>query len=207
MCMKNVGVIKDVLNKLSLKDFYSVIAAIRGPDYTNLWLLKHIFTARIRYILFGKDIPGATRETPYLLLLDIKNALYDVIYYSQVSNVAYNVLLHYIGHILNGLHALAKYFEFRDKKIFSELNKLWNLCNEIADLIHGVYEQKIKQYFEVARELLKTEKEKKALDEIKERLLKFFKEKGKPVLDTEEEIEEFLHELEVVYADATLDEE
>ena len=207
MCMKKVGVIKDVLDKLSLKDFYSVIAAIRGPDYTNLWSLKHIFTARIRYILFGEDIPGGVRKTPHLHLHDIKNALYDVIYYSQTSRKLYDVLLHFLGHTGEALYILAFFYPGLSEELKQELETLYELCGILAELLHGVYSDRVIEYFKIARKLLETEVEKKALDEMKERIVKWFNGKGKIVLSTDEEVEEFLHELEVVYTDIALDEE
>ena len=77
-------------------DLYNIAAAIRGPDTENE-SLKRIFTARIRYLVFGSNLVVATtREVRRVDLRLIADAVLTI----HVHDC------HYLEHVHNALRSL-----------------------------------------------------------------------------------------------------
>jgi len=77
-------------------DLYNIAAAIRSPDTEND-SLKTIFTARIRYLVFGSDLDVAvTRDDHRVDLSLIANAVLTIRRHDY----------HYLGHVYDALYSL-----------------------------------------------------------------------------------------------------
>ena len=113
-------------NKKSLQDVYVIVSAIRGPDYVFLEPIKHIFTTRLRWLVFREASIGVTRHTRYFsiamgasLIKALKRAKEDMGY-------LYWALDHVITHLFDAFKALSRYID--DDEV----------CNEVGDILEAL---------------------------------------------------------------------
>lgn len=89
------------------RSHYDLLAALRGPDFENAQDVKHILTARLRYLMLTSgdreampeniDFPGDVRTGAVVSKSDLKFAL------DQARNI--KSLGHLLSHLRSGLEA------------------------------------------------------------------------------------------------------
>ena len=202
--MSKEKLLRDILDELGKTGFYNIMCAIRGPDFSRMWAIKHIFTARIRYILFGSDIPGSVRDTPYIDKLEAREALKWVIYYGVRDSDFNDVIVHYLGHVQTALSVLRIYFNSKDPELAEELLKLEKLAHSLMEVLGFMSKVRILEYFNTVIPLLETDEDRKIFEELKKRVAQWFEEKKITEIESEETASEFIDWLEDAYEEILL---
>ena len=136
MVSEKLKMLSELLNN---KDWYDIIAVIRGPDCIEMTHCKEIFTARIRWLAGLRR--GMTRNGPYIDVDLLTLCLSGVREINRMKGFDYH---HWSYHTKLALHSLAL-LNIMKRDEYEFLNNLLNILDDIY--IHGyVTEEKLRTF-------------------------------------------------------------
>jgi len=113
------------------RGIYNIASVVRGPDFDEYEVLKWIFTARIRYWLFGKEMWGISMREEPLSKHDFVN-LVCALHNLKSKGVPWYNLNHYLTHVEDALNTLRGMFGDPSRK--AEIKNLISLSIEIRHI-------------------------------------------------------------------------
>jgi len=114
LCKKKGKPFCELINELDPPEIYTIMTAIRGCDF-SLPIHKRIFTARIRYLVFGHNAWGIIRDEAKLTINKIIGLIFEAFLMSLMNRE--DEYMHYINHICDALNIL------EDSEVFKEEEK------------------------------------------------------------------------------------
>ena len=129
LCGKKGKLFCELTNELDLPEVYTVMTAIRGCDF-EINTHKRVFTARIRYLVFGDIVGGMLREKAELTLNDILGLIFEAFFVGLTYREG--IYDHYIDHVQDALRILRDLMESEETR--NELIWLFDLTVLLRDV-------------------------------------------------------------------------
>ena len=134
----------ELMNELDLPEVYTVMTAMRGCDF-SLPVHKDVFTARIRYLVFGRKVWGIIRDEPELTLNHILGLIFEAFLMNLTNKEG--EYSHYIDHIRGALNVLEDSGVFREEE--KEIQWLCILSTNLKGIGEPYYRDAIKDIREL----------------------------------------------------------
>ena len=119
----------ELIGKLTPSEIYLIMGATRGCDF-SLPIHKKVFTARIRYLVFGGIVGGMVRERAELTLNDILGLIFEAFFIGLTYREG--IYGHYLDHIQDALRILRGLTESKEGR--DELVWLFDLTVLLRDI-------------------------------------------------------------------------
>ena len=143
-----------LMNELDLPEIYTIMTAMRGCDF-SLPIHKDIFTARIRYLIFGRKAWGVVRDEPKLTINEIIGLILEAFLMGLMNRE--DEYLHYINHICDAFSILSDSVVLEEEE--SEIQWLLRLCTNLKNVGESYYYGAIENIQELVAEYVDLDKE------------------------------------------------
>jgi len=154
LCEKKGELFYKLMNELDLPEVYTVMTAIRGCDF-SLPIHKRIFTARIRYLVFGHNAWGIIRDGPKLTINKIIGLILEAFLMGLMNRE--DEYMHYTNHICDALSILSDSAVFEEEK--SEIQWLLRLCTNVKNIGESYYRSAIENIQELVAKYVDLDEE------------------------------------------------